>query len=63
MNIFLNDWVQIDHNDTKKRELVKPRGRDAFGNLIRESHSDPLLDTILYEVDFSDGVVINILRI
>jgi hypothetical protein len=36
---------------------VKRRKRDEDGNLIGHSHSNPILDTGLYEVEFEDGQV------
>jgi hypothetical protein len=36
---------------------VKRRKRDEDGNLVGHSHSNPILDTGLYEVEFEDGQV------
>ena len=36
---------------------VVKRSRDENGELIGKSHSNPLLDTAMYEVEFEDGAV------
>jgi hypothetical protein len=43
------------------RGIVKGRKRDADGNPIGKSNDNPLLDTRLYEVEFPDGNIDNML--
>ena len=38
-------------------ERVVKRSRDENGELVGKSHSNPLLDTAMYEVEFEDGAV------
>jgi hypothetical protein len=46
-----------DASGIARSAQVKRRKRDEDGNLIGYSHSNPILDTGLYEVEFDDGQV------
>jgi hypothetical protein len=46
-----------DASGIARSAQVKRRKRDEDGNLIGRSHSNPILDTGLYEVEFEDGQV------
>jgi hypothetical protein len=48
-------WLP-DSDGVLKHATVKRRKRDPDGHLIGKSHTNPLLDTSLYEVDFGDGL-------
>ena len=54
---FLNDQVQMAHNDTMQREMANYSKRDSFGNPIGKSHSNHSMDTRRYKFEFLDGIV------
>ena len=47
--------AHIPQGDTKEFGVVVRRKKDANGNLIGVSNSNPLLDTSIYEVEFDSG--------
>lgn len=52
---YISARVFIPQGDQKSFGTVRKRKRDEEGNLIGRSHSNPLLDTSLYEVEFDSG--------
>jgi hypothetical protein len=56
-NRFINARVCLPQGDEKSYGTVKRRKRDADGNLIGQSHPNPMVDTALYEVEFDTGEV------
>ena len=49
--------IMLPQEDSMARATVIGRKRDADGELIGNSHPNPILDTGLYEVQFDDGRV------
>jgi hypothetical protein len=54
---FISSKVMIPQGGQVVTGRVVRRKRDQDGNLIGKSHSDPLLDTSLFEVEFEDGYI------
>ena len=54
---YLTARVLIPRGDALEQGIVKQRKRDNDGNLIGRSHSNPLLDTSIYDVEFTDGSI------
>jgi hypothetical protein len=52
---YLGAETLLSSGDSMLRGIVKTRKRDADGNPIGKANSNPLLDTRLYNVQFSDG--------
>jgi hypothetical protein len=47
--------VKLANMGTLQKGTVMRRKRDAVGNPVGRSHTNPLLDTREYEVEFQDG--------
>ena len=56
-NRFISARVKVPVGGEEKFGKVLGRKRDADGELIRKSSSDPLQDTAVYDVEFDDGAV------
>ena len=54
---YLTAEVLLDRGGESKLGIVKSRKRDAEGNPVGRSHTNPLLDSREYEVEFPDGSV------
>ena len=47
--------VTIPRGDSTRRGFVRRKKRDHNGDLIGTHDGNPILDTIIYEVEFEDG--------
>jgi hypothetical protein len=56
-NQYITSQVLLPRGDNYEKGTVKPRKRDAEGNVIGQANANPILDTRVYEVEFSDGHV------
>jgi hypothetical protein len=54
---YISSRVILPRGDLYERATVTRRKRDHEGNLIGKAHTNPLLDSRVYEVTFSDGHV------
>lgn len=54
---YISSRVWLPKGDDMAYGTVRRRKRDQDGNLIGRSHSNPMVDTSLYEVEFDDGDV------
>ena len=54
---MINLELHLPQGENFQRAVVKGRSTDSHGNLIGEYNSNPLLSTVLYNVELSDGVV------
>lgn len=54
-NKYITSQVLLPRGDTFEKATVLRRKRDHEGNLIGKSHNNPILDSSVYEVIFSDG--------
>ena len=54
---FINANVLLPRGDTFARGRVVGRKRDAYGRELGNAHSNPILDTRHYMVEFADGEV------
>ena len=54
---FISAKVMLPSSDGMMQAIVRGCKRDEDGQLIGQSHSNPILDTGLYEVVFGDGRV------
>jgi hypothetical protein len=52
---YITARVLLPRNDTYEKATVTCRKRDNNGNLMGHAHTNPLLDTRIYEVQFPDG--------
>ena len=52
---YITARVLLPRNDTYEKATNTCRKRDNNGNLIGHAHTNPLLDTRIYEVQFPDG--------
>jgi hypothetical protein len=52
---YVSAKVCIKQGDNMSYGTVKRRKRDSDGNLLGTSHSNPFVDTSLYEVEFESG--------
>ncbi len=52
---YITAHVLLPRNDTYEKATNTCRKRDNNGNLIGHAHTNPLLDTRIYEVQFPDG--------
>ena len=51
---YLTTEVKLANMGTLQKGTVMRRKRDADGNPVGRSHTNPLLDTHEYEVEFQD---------
>ena len=56
---YISARVCLPQGDTKSYGTVRRRKRDAEGQLIGRSNSNPIVDTAVYEVEFDNGDVEN----
>ena len=56
-NKFISAQVKVPVGGEEKFGKVLGRKRDADGEWIGKSNSNPLLDTAVYDVEFDDGTV------
>ncbi len=56
-NKFISAQVILPRSGEKAVGRVIKRKRDEDGHFVGKSHSNPLLDTTLYDVEFEDGLV------
>ena len=54
---YISALVMIPKYDGFARALVTIRKQDSNGNIIGSCHSNPLLDNLVYEVQFNDRVI------
>jgi hypothetical protein len=54
-NKFITTRVLLPRGDTLKKAVVTRHKRDSSGQWVGHAHSNPLLDTRVYEVTFLDG--------
>ncbi len=52
---YITAKVMLPRGDVLEKAIVTSRKRDANGALIGRANANPLLDTRVYEVQFSDG--------
>ena len=56
---YVGAQVQLPVGDSVQSGRVKKRARDLHGNPSGRAHSNPILDTRIYEVEFTDGTIGN----
>ena len=49
--------LQLPHQDKLQRAVVKQRHKDSVGNVKGRAHSNPYLDTRIYDVEFDDRTI------
>ena len=54
---YIGAEIRLPRGDQIARGHVVVRSRDANGNVIGRSHSNPILDTRMYQVEFAGGEV------
>ena len=54
---FINAQLQMAHNDSMQRAIVKSSKNYPFGKPLDNSHWNDFLDTIQYEIEFLDRTV------
>jgi len=54
---YITSQVLLPRGDNYEKGTVKRRKRDANGNVVGRANANPILDTRVYEVEFSDGHV------
>lgn len=55
-DLLLGAELILDHNDSRQKGTVKRRKRDDTGGFVGNHNVNPVLDTSIYEVEFSDGI-------
>ena len=54
---LLNAEVQLQHDDRVTTGKVKHRALGPDGNMVGKYDNNPMLNSIMYEVEFADGTV------
>ena len=49
--------VLLPHNDEMSKGIVKGRHTNINGEVIGQFHVNPLLNNIIYDVEFADGTI------
>ena len=57
---FMNVQALLSKGGGYQRARIRHRKRDANGELIGQRHSNPVLDTRVYEAVFADGSVVDV---
>ncbi len=56
-NKYIQASIMIPFNNTFACRTVLSHKRNAEGNIIGNAHDNPILDSQVYEIEFSDGKV------
>lgn len=54
---YITSQVLLPRGDNNEKGTVKRQKRDADGNVVGRANANPILDTRVYEVEFSDSHV------
>ncbi len=54
---LINAEVQLQLGENMTSAKVKARALDSNGSLVRNYHDNPMMNSIIYEVEFPDGQV------
>ena len=56
-NLYRGAEIMLTRGDQMARGHVVARSRDAKGNVMGRSNTNPILDTRMYQVEFTGGEV------
>ena len=56
-DLYIGAEILLPGGDQMARDHVVARSRDASGNVMGKSHTNPILDTRMYQVEFTGGEV------
>ena len=52
---YIGAEIMISHGDTLAQGSFRRRNREVEGKNVGRANSNPILDTLTYEVEFEDG--------
>ena len=54
-DLFVGAMILLPRGDMMSKDHVVGQSHDANGNALGRSHTNPIIDTVMYQVEFAGG--------